>query len=131
MAGDYLYSLGLLQEGHAVDRPNCFSSIPHQARQGPVFKVFRGITGISGKEHGTAVGQVDKYSASGKSVWVDLGDAIGVQRFAENSLEVVRGARVETGQSGWKEKTQRMSVGKGDEQRVESERVELALVDSQ
>ena len=75
------------------------------------------------------VGQVDKYSASGKSVWVDLGDAIGVQRFAENSLEAVRGARMETGRSGWKEKTQRMSVGKGDEQRVESGRAELALVE--
>ena len=82
----------------------------------------------SNRNHGR-VGFIDKYTASGKSVWVDLGEGIGVQRFMENSLEAVRKPKAGGVRKDHKEKRQERPVKAVEEPVKRSERMEEAMLE--
>lgn len=82
----------------------------------------------SNRNHGR-VGYIDKYTASGKSVWVDLGEGIGVQRFMENSLEAVRRPKANGFQEERKEKKSDQPVRATEEPVKRSERMEEAMLE--
>ena len=82
----------------------------------------------SNRNHGR-IGFVDRYTATGKSVWVDLGEGIGVQRFMENSLEAVRRPKANGVRKERKEKRSEQPVKAGKESGKRSERMGEAMLE--